>query len=128
MPSIHSRTVRTRRYTTKVLLFAGGHGTASQRCTDIIHSPHNGQRKTARSQVFRFFLFLPLICKYLCFSATTSRLVSYGPSNIYMRKLTKAETAEEALQQRVPFIAYSQGETLRGRVGGEAGRGVELMN
>lgn len=56
---------------------AGGHGTASQRCTDIIHSPHTGQRKTARSQVFRFFLFLPLICKYLCFSATTSRLVSY---------------------------------------------------
>lgn len=45
-----------------------------------------------------------------------------------MRKLTKAETAEEALQQRGPFIAYSQGETVRGRVGGEAGRGVELMN
>lgn len=44
-----------------------------------------------------------------------------------MRKLTKAETAEEA-QQRGPFIAYSQRATLRGRVGGEAGRRVELMN
>lgn len=45
-----------------------------------------------------------------------------------MRKLTKAETAEEALQQRAPFIAYSQGETRGGRVGGQAGRRVELMN
>lgn len=45
-----------------------------------------------------------------------------------MRKLTKAETAEEASQQRGPFIVYSQGETQGGRVGGEAGRRVELMN
>ena len=44
-----------------------------------------------------------------------------------MRKLTKAETAEEAWQQRGPFIEYSRGGWEE-KLGGEAGRRVELMN
>lgn len=40
MLSIHSRAACTRLYTTGSPLLAGGHGTASQRCADIIHSQH----------------------------------------------------------------------------------------
>lgn len=47
----------------QVPLLAGGHGTASQRCTDIIHSVHSGRRKNCKKPSAKekssVFLFLP---------------------------------------------------------------------
>lgn len=136
--SVHSQQGHTHLQTPHwVPLHSGGHGTASQRRTDIIHSLHAGQRKTASGQVPKkrallwLWVFFSLYCWFVktsAASATTSPLVSSDHQTLTWESWQKAETVEETWQQRGPFIVYSEGETRRGRVGGQAGRRVELMN
>lgn len=117
--SVHSQQGRTHLQTPHwVPLHSGGHGTASQRRTDIIHSLHAGQRKTASGQVPKkrallwlwvFFLFLLLVCKNLCCKCNNFPACIFWPSNVDMRKLTKGRNSGGDLTTKGPIYSVQWG-------------------